>query len=264
MHTYRWNAAEYAKSSKTQLIWARELIGKLELKGTERLLDIGCGDGKVTAEIAACVPYGSVVGVDSSTEMIALASRTYPMEVLPNLHFQQEDARSLPFFGEFDIIFSNAVLHWVLDHGPVLRGIFEGLKHKGKILLQMGGKGNASDVCAAFDTLQSRSEWRSYFEGFGFPYGFYGPEEYREWIHESGLCPNRVELINKEAVHDNRSAFERWIRTTWLPYTERVPEDKRNAFIEHLAEEYLTRHPVDESGRVHVGMVRLEIEAYKP
>jgi trans-aconitate methyltransferase len=261
---YQWNAVEYAKSSKTQFLWARELIGKLNLKGDEKLLDIGSGDGKVTAEIAGCVPRGSVVGVDSSTDMIALASRTYPVEMFPNLRFQQGDARSLQFRNEFDIIFSNAVLHWVLNHRPVLRGIFNGLKQRGRILLQMGGKGNAHDVCEAFDTLQLNNEWCSFFKGFGFPYGFYGPEEYREWIRDAGLCPNRVELIHKEAVHDDRTAFEGWIRTTWLPYTQQVPEEKRNIFIAHLAAEYLNKHPVDESGRVHVGMVRLEVEAYKP
>jgi trans-aconitate 2-methyltransferase len=264
MHTYQWNADEYAQSSKTQFLWARELIGKLHLKGDERILDIGSGDGKVTAEIARYLPNGSVIGIDSSSDMVTRASQTFHRDMVPNICFQQGDARSLSFRNEFDIIFSNAVLHWVLDHRPVLGGIHDGLKQGGRTLLQMGGKGNAHDVCDAFDRIKLENEWCRYFEGFSFPYGFYGPEEYHEWIRDAGLIPNRVELIQKEAIHDDYTAFEGWIRTTWLPYTQRVPEEKRNSFITELAAEYLAAYPADESGRVHVGMVRLEVEAYKP
>ena len=82
MQPYKWDALDYAKSSSAQQQWARELIGKLQLKGDETLLDIGCGDGKVTAEIAACLPMGSVLGVDSSAEMIALAQSQYPADCL--------------------------------------------------------------------------------------------------------------------------------------------------------------------------------------
>jgi trans-aconitate 2-methyltransferase len=263
MQTYQWNAVEYAKSSSIQQQWARELIRKLNLKGNETLLDIGSGDGKVTAEIASLIPNGSVMGIDSSEEMIVLAQRMYPRDAFTNLRFQREDANSLPFESEFDVIFSNATLHWILDHRPVLRGVFASLKHGGKVLLQMGGKGNASDVGDAFDILIKRNEWRNYFSGFSFPYGFYGIEEYREWLQEAGLQAKRVELIPKNAIHKDRSAFESWIRTTWLPYTQQVPEEKREIFISQLADDYLRQHPADENGVIHVNMIRLEVEALK-
>jgi trans-aconitate methyltransferase len=141
VQTYQWNAIDYAKSSGVQQQWARELISKLGLKGNERLLDIGSGDGKVTAEIAGCLPNGSVIGIDSSEAMI--------------------------------------------------------------------------------------------------------------------------ELIPKDAVHQNRTDFKAWIRTTWLPYTQRVPDEKREIFIARLADDYIQQHSVDENGRVHVHMMRLEVEAVK-
>ena len=266
MQSYQWNARDYAASSSAQQGWARELIRKLELKGSETLLDIGCGDGKVTAEIAACLSAGYVVGVDSSADMIALAQSQYPASAFSNLHFQREDARSLPFRDEFSVVFSNATLHWVLDHRAVLRGIYLSLKHGGQALLQMGGRGNAADVIAALDRLTEAHAWRGYFEKFSFPYGFYGPEEYQEWLRQAGLQANRVELISKDMVHQDRAGFEAWIRTTWLPYTQRVPEDKRDTFINQLADLYLDQHPADAFGQglVHVGMVRLEVECVKP
>src|SRR5512147_1643215 len=117
---YQWDAADYARSSSGQQQWARELIGKLHLQGSESLLDIGCGDGKVTAEIASLLTDGAALGVDNSPEMVSLARSSYPRQSYPNLDFQLADAASLPFESSFDVIFSNATLHWVMDHQPVL------------------------------------------------------------------------------------------------------------------------------------------------
>ena len=85
MKKYSWNAEDYKQHSKNQQKWARELIARLKLKGTEDILDIGCGDGKVTAEIASDVPNGSIVGIDNSIPMIELAKKNYPTSKHPNL-----------------------------------------------------------------------------------------------------------------------------------------------------------------------------------
>ena len=74
----KWNAADYAANSAVQQTWARELIAKLKLRGDEHILDVGCGDGKVTAEIARALPRGSTTGTDASGEMIAFARRAFP------------------------------------------------------------------------------------------------------------------------------------------------------------------------------------------
>jgi trans-aconitate 2-methyltransferase len=260
---YQWNAVDYAQSSSIQQQWAHELIRQLRLKGNEKLLDIGSGDGKVTAEIASCLLSGSIIGIDSSDAMIALAQSKYPTDGFPNLRFQRGDASRLKFENEFDLVFSNATLHWIIDQRSVLQGIYKSLKHGGKILLQMGGRGNAANVLAVFDKLIETNEWRSFFQGFTFPYGFYDAEEYRQWVYEAGFHEIRIELIPKDAIHKDRAAFKAWIRTTWLPYTQRVPKEKRDIFIAQLADDYLQHHSVDEHGRVHVNMMRLEVEAVK-
>jgi trans-aconitate 2-methyltransferase len=263
MQTYQWNAVDYAQSSSVQQQWARELIRKLNLKGNETVLDLGSGDGKVTAEIAAHLPKGFVVGIDSSEDMIRLSQRLFSANTFSNLRFQYADASNLPFENEFDIVFSNATLHWILDHQPVLHGIFASLKQGGRVLLQMGGRGNAGDVMDALKIMTEREEWRKFFDGFSFSYGFYEPEEYRLWLREAGLEVQRIELIPKDAVHQGRSSFESWIRTTWLPYTQQVPEEKKELFISQLTDDYLRLYPADEHGMIHVNMVRLEVEALK-
>ncbi len=255
----KWNPAEYARQSSHQQAWARELIAKLKLTGREAVLDIGCGDGKVTAELAAQVPAGKVVGVDSSPEMIAFAAEKFALQ--NNLRFEVADASDLPFKNQFDVVFSNAALHWVDDHGPVLAGIRRSLKTGGRILLQMGGKGNASQLISIILPLMRREDWLPYFRDFKFSYGFHGPGEYRLWLSEANLRPLRMQLIPKLMLHDSPAALSGWLRTTWMPYVHPVPEPLRKRWINEIIDRYLARYPADLEGRIAVRMMRLEIEA---
>jgi len=228
------------------------------------LLDVGCGEGKITAEIAARLPRGQALGVDNSAEMIRLAQEEFPRQKFPNLSFQLADARTLPFADEFDVVFSNAALHWIRGHQPVLCGISRSLKRGGRILLQMGGQGNAGEILAALDVLLAQPSWSKYFSGFSIPYGFYSVEEYSVWLAEAGLETQRLEIIPKDMSYPQRSGLEGWLRTTWLPYTQRVPAEKREDFLNALLDVYLSNHPADEQGVIHVYMARLEVQAVKP
>ena len=261
--SWRWDAEDYARSSQAQLGWARELIDKLALRGDESVLDIGCGDGKVTAEIARRVPRGGVTGIDSSEDMVRRARETWPPARFPGLVFSLADARSLAFDARFDVVFSNATLHWVKDHHPVLRGIARSLRPGGRMLLQMGGRGNGDAIFAVAREMIDEPSWCGYFEGFEFPWGFYGPEEYAPWCREAGLRPSRIELLPKTMTQDGPEGLAAWIRTTWMPFTARVPEERRESFITEAARRYIARHPLDPEGRAAVLMVRLEVEASK-
>ena len=263
MKKYRWNAEDYKQHSKGQQKWARELIARLKLKGTEVILDIGCGDGKVTAEIATYVPNGSVVGIDNSTSMIELAKKNYPTGGHPNLSFILMDATGPTFHEKFDIVFSNASLHWIKNHRPVLEGVYRSLKPKGRVLWEMGGRGNAEGFVSVLRDLAQNQVWRHYFSDFEFSYGFHGSHEYSQWLRESGLEPERVELIPKDMEHDGESGLAGWIRTTWMPVTERIPENQRDRFINELVSAYINQVPLDTNGKAHVAMVRLEVEAIK-
>jgi trans-aconitate methyltransferase len=259
--TTRWNAADYAENSTAQAAWAAELIDKLNLRGDEAVLDIGCGDGKVTAQIAGRVPNGSVLGVDNSEQMLHFAREAFAPETWGNLSFALCDARELPFCARLDVVFSTAALHWIVDHRPVLAGIARALRPGGRVLLQMGGRGNAEDVAEVFHRLITRPQWAAYFEGLAFPWGFHGPEEYRRWLSEAGLIADRVELIGKDMVQEGEAGLAGWVRTTWMPYTSRVPEELRGELIGQVVRAYAGAHPADAEGFLHVPMVRLEVEA---
>ena len=259
--TYSWDASDYAKHSSNQYDWAMELIPKLKLKGDETLLDIGCGDGKITAILSSYLPHGQVVGVDSSEEMTTLARQSFPHCHYPNLSFLRMDARELTFREEFDVAFSNAALHWIIDHQAVLSGVTESLDKGGQLLFQMAGKGNAQEILTVLEELISEKDCKSYFKNFSFPYGFYGPEEYRVWLQEAGLKAERIELFPKDMKFQGKEGLAGWIRTTWLPFTERVPAQLRDTFINEIASRYVEAYPLDETGTVHIKMIRLEVQA---
>lgn len=256
----QWNPDDYRRNSGAQQRWARELMGRLELGGDERILDVGCGDGKVTAELAAAVPRGRVVGVDLSAEMVGFARQAFPQAEHPNLSFAVADASALPYRAEFDVVFSNATLHWVRDHRPVLAGIAAALVPGGRALLQMGGRGNAGAVFEAVDVVLARPGWAPFFAGFENPYGFFGDDEYRALAEAAGLKVERVELIPKDMEQAGREGLLGWLRTTWLPYLERVSPDRRDALAGEVVDEVLRRHPPAADGTVRIGMVRLEAQ----
>lgn len=263
MNTYNWNAKDYEKNSSAQQRWARELIARLNLTGDEHILDLGCGDGKVTAEIAQLVGNGSIIGVDNSRPMVDLANSKYPQNTYPNLSFQVMDATNLSFESCFNLVFSNAVLHWVKNHQPVIQGLYKSLKVGGKILLRMGGKGDAAGILSVMDEMKASNKWAQYFTEFVFPFTFMGVDEYQVLLKDAGFSATRVELIPKDMMHDGKSGLEGWIRTTWLPYTERIPKEMRDEFIEEVSSKYLDKVPLAADGKAHVAMVMIEVEAEK-
>jgi trans-aconitate methyltransferase len=259
--SYRWDSEDYARHSAAQQEWALELLAKLDPRPGEQILDLGSGDGKVTAEIAARLPGGGVLGLDSSPEMVERARRAFPPERHPNLRFQLGDAAGLEFVERFDAVFSNAALHWLRDHLRVLRGVARALKPGGRLAFQMGGRGNAQAILDLLARLGRERPWSAWLAGLPCPFSFYGPEEYRPWLAQAGLRARRVELIPKQMRQQGAQGLAGWTRTTWLPYTQAVPPELREELVAQIVTRYLREHPPDGQGIVRVAMVRLEVEA---
>jgi trans-aconitate 2-methyltransferase len=259
----KWNAADYAANSVVQQTWARELIAQLDLRGDEHILDVGCGDGKVSAEIARALPRGSVTGADASPQMIEFAKKTFTTSEFPNLRFRVMDARKIKFDRRFDLFFSNAAMHWVDDHPAILRGAAAVLKPGGRLVVSCGGKGNAQDVFVALRPEMRLKPWREFFRKMPMPYFFYTPGDYEKWLPKFGFKINTLKLAPKGATYEGAKGFAIWLNTTWIPYVQRVPEKMRGEFIAAVTARYLAKHPPDAENKVHVRMVRLEIDAVK-
>ena len=135
MSSATWDAKLY--DDKHSFVWekAKGVVELLAPKAGERILDLGCGTGHLTAEIGA---VGAIVtGIDRSPEMIAKASAQHP-----GLEFKVVDARELSFDREFDAVFSNAALHWIPEPEKVIRAVAAALKPGGRFVAEFGGKGN--------------------------------------------------------------------------------------------------------------------------
>jgi trans-aconitate methyltransferase len=260
---FQWNPRDYAVSSSSQARWGQDLIGQVPWRGQERVLDVGCGDGRLTADLARQVPRGRVLGIDSSADMIAHARTTHPEGKHPNLQFRQMDAGTIRLPREFDIVFSNAALHWVADHQAFLRGAASALRGGGRLVVSCGGKGNAAEVFHALRGEMRSPAWRPFFRKLQKPYFFHSGEEYRQWLPAAGFQPVTIRLAARAARHEGADAFTGWFRTTWMPYTHRVPEEKRAEFITAVVSRYLGAHPPEANGAVVVNMVRLELEAVR-
>lgn len=260
---HKWDPEDYSVNSSAQFAAAKKLIKQLNLKGNEAVLNIGCGDGKITAQIAELVPAGSVVGIDASEEMIKFAASKFPVASHPNLSFVVMDASEITFENQFDLVFSNAALHWVSDHAAVLKGISRALKPKGKIHLHMLGKGSMSQLMQALAATLLDPRWRRYFQGFKSSSSFSEPEAYRQSVKAAGLEPIRVELVPRVMTQDGREGLIGHFRSTWMSVMSRIPPDQTEEFLNRIVDEFLKENPPDASGKLKEQVMGLEVEAVK-
>src|SRR5262245_25338187 len=165
-----WDASQYDRISGLQRVMAEEVLSLLDLTSAKRILDVGCGNGKVTAEIASRVPRGTVVGVDASAEMIAFAASHFEPSVRPNLRFEVADARRLPFRNEFDLVVSFNALHWVREQDQILRSIRSAMKPDGVAQLRLVPAGERKSLENVIEETRLSSNWARYFQGFSDPY----------------------------------------------------------------------------------------------
>lgn len=233
-----WNARAYQRESTLQETLAEQNLSKLTLAGDERVLDVGCGDGKITAAIAARLPRGSVLGVDPSHRMIAFARERFPADAAPNLRFEVGDARQLAFEGEFDLVVSFYALHWVHEQEAALRGIRAALKPAGTTLLQFVPEGPRPSLEDIIEEVRQTPRWAGYFADFEKPYAHFTPEEYRRMAEGAGLRVLRLERVDQAWDFGTRAAFAAWCHATFVSWTERLPEAEHDAFIAEVLDRY--------------------------
>jgi trans-aconitate 2-methyltransferase len=262
MDSLDWNPKTYAENSSAQEDWGSRMHAKLSLKGDETLADIGCGDGRLTARLAARLPRGQTIGIDLSPAMVEHARLTW--RGLPGLEFRQADARSFTVEEPVDILVSNAVLHWIPDLAPVFRASKAALKPGGRLLFQMGGTGNVAQVEAAANRILSREPWKRWFDGLPSVWFMHSPQEAERELQSAGLAPVRAELLERDMSHEGPGAMLGWMRATWFSAVSKAPEDMRERLLHEILTEFLAENPSDVRGRTHVRMVRLEVEALAP
>ncbi|MGA9719063.1 MAG: methyltransferase domain-containing protein [Acidobacteriaceae bacterium] len=232
-----WNASEYDRLSALQDAMAADVLSSLTLKGTERILDIGCGNGKTTAAIADRIPQGSVLGVDASAEMVAFANEHWTASH-SNLKFAVADARHLPFQHEFDLVVSFNALHWISDQALPLQGIHRALKSEGKAQLRMVIQGERTCIEDVIEETRKSPRWAGYFKGFRDPFMHLTPEQYAALAEQQGFRVLSVRTSDKAWDFGSRDAFLSRMKVTMIEWVQRLPEDDRVPFINDALDHY--------------------------
>jgi trans-aconitate 2-methyltransferase len=233
-----WDAKAYSERSALQRWLADSHLAGLRLDGAERALDIGCGDGWVTAEIARRLPRGSVLGIDPSTRMIDFARAHFAGPDHRNLAFAAGDAAALPYRGEFDLVVSFNALHWVRDQAAALRGIRAALKPTGRAFLEFVPAGPRRSLEDVIEETCAAPRWARYFAGHTPPYVHLAPEQFGELAAASGLRAQRLERELKTWDFPGRQAFADWAAVGGVAWTDRIPRHERPAFIDDVLDRY--------------------------
>jgi trans-aconitate methyltransferase len=235
------------------------LINGIDFEGVKTLLDVGCGDGKITAALARSLPYGEIIGVDLSPSMIDFAKAAF--SGYSNLTFSVQDAAKIDYYKKFDRITSFTVMQWVLDQKQALISFKKALKPGGRLCIQMP-TGLPDAMEQALDQIITSEKWKAYFAEFQAPWRFYQPEEYATLLRGTHLTPTRVETFTKQELFPSREAFQGFLKQ-WFPYLRPLPADLKDLFLTELLDAYLQILPVNELGQIRFIVNRLEVEATK-
>ncbi|HLI64238.1 MAG TPA: class I SAM-dependent methyltransferase [Terriglobales bacterium] len=226
---------------------AAEALALLDLSGKERVLDLGCGNGNVTAQIAARLPAGSVVGIDSSAEMIAYAAQHFSR---PNLQFHTDDIRHLPFRAAFDLVVSFNALHWIPQQDEALRSIRAAMKPGATAQLRLVPDGPRKSLEDVLEETRRSATWSRYFQDFHDPYLHLTPKQYGRLAEANGLELRRLQTEDKAWDFKSRDAFLASCLVTCIEWTKRLPEGKRPAFLTDMLDRYrreVTNRPGEEN-----------------
>jgi len=232
-----WDASEYHERSALQKWLAEKSLAGLVLAGSEHVLDVGCGDGTITAEIAEQVPHGSVIGVDPSTAMVAFARRHFVVD-FDNLRFEVGDAARLTYREAFDLAVSFNALHWVPDQEAALRCIHDALHPGGRAVLQFVSEGTRKALEDVIEEARNDPRWSRHFAEFRKPYVHLSPEEYGHLAERCGFRVEHLDVTLEAWDFGSPAAFAKFGEVTFVEWTRKIPEAERAAFITDVLDRY--------------------------
>jgi trans-aconitate 2-methyltransferase len=239
-----WDARTYDRIAAPQERWGRRVLERLELRGDERVLDAGCGSGRVTEALAERLPGGRVVALDASAAMI-VAARERLARFGDRIEYVVADlGRPLAIAGPVDAVVSTATFHWVPDHVALFRHLAAVVRPGGRLVAQVGGAGNIARVRAALAATGDGWLGTTHYET---------PEETERRLRAAGFVAVRAWLQPEPTWFEPGEPFERFLATVVLgAHLERLPADRRDVFVHEVA----TR-----IGEPFLDYVRLNVDA---
>lgn len=246
-----WDAELY--EAKHAFVWkfGEDLLAQLDPKPGERILDLGCGPGQLTSQIAE--RGADVVGVDISPEMIGQARQNYPV-----LRFVLADAAELEFTDEFDAVFSNAALHWMLDAAAVARSLSRALRRGGRFVAELGGRGNIRRIEQAI--AQTLEDYGFRFDDYKRTY-FPSVAEYSAILEDAGLEVRFASLFDRPTPLEGPDGMKNWLHQFASYHFDGIPPAQRESALASVVERL--RPELFVNGRWQADYRRLRVTATK-
>ena len=246
----KWNSVLYDQKHSFVYEYGKELLALLHPQPGETILDVGCGTGHLTAQIAET--GASITGLDSSAAMIEKAQAAYP-----SLEFIQADATNFSFTQPFDALFSNATLHWIADAEAAVKCMAQALKLGGRFVVEFGGKNNIANIMnalgAALTELGIAGMSRAmYFPSIG---------EYAPWLEKYGLEIKQAFLFDRPTKLDGEDGMKNWLRMFAVMKTEKLSEELRETAFALAEKKLRSVQYID--GQWYADYRRLRIVAHK-
>jgi trans-aconitate 2-methyltransferase len=245
-----WDAETYDRVSDPQFSWGLEVLERLQLSGTESVIDAGAGSGRVTARLIERLPDGRVLAIDGSQSMIDKAR-----ENLGNAaDYEVMDLAELEVEIPVDVVFSTATFHWIPDHDNLFRRVHASLKPGGRLHAQCGGAGNVARHAQAIAKVASRPDFAEHYEQMSVMWNFSSAKETADRLRNAGFEEIDTWLEPKPLTPPEPREFMRTV--TLGPHLQLLPEELRETFIDQVVTE------MDEP--VTLDYVRLNMQARKP
>jgi SAM-dependent methyltransferase len=241
-----WRAETYAKNAAFVPAFGSAVVEWLAPRPGERILDLGCGDGTLTQQIAAA--GAQVIGIDGSADFVAAARAK-------GLDARVADAHALGFEREFDAVFSNAALHWMLEPDRVIESVARALVPGGRFVGELGGEGNVAAIVAALRASLAR---RGIDAQSRFPWYFPSAAAYAERLRAGGFRVERIDCFARPTPLP--TGMSAWLDTFAQPFFAGLDPATRREIASEV-EAMLAPELQEPSGRWVADYVRLRFSA---
>jgi trans-aconitate 2-methyltransferase len=240
-----WNATLYHQISAPQVSWGKKVLARVKLRGDERVLDAGCGTGRLTHDLLEALPRGHVVALDVSENMLDAARAYLEPDFGSRVEFVRCDLLELPFECEFDLIFSTASFHWVLDHDRLFRNLYRALRREGSLIAQCGGGNNLARLLARVVRLMESPTYAKHFVGYRFPWEFSDAETAANRMRKAGFEQVETSLEEAPTRFETAGEFQRFVESVILHrHLERLPRaELRQNFLAEVTRQAANDNP---------------------
>jgi trans-aconitate 2-methyltransferase len=227
-----WDGTQYRRVNSLQHWLADRALSELDLNGVHSLLDVGCGDGRITAAIADRLHGATVIGIDPSPRMISVAPSS------DTVSLQVGDVCTMTFEEEFDVVISFNALHWVIDQHRALSRIASALRRPGGALLVFVCAGDRPSLEQTAMRVAGHESWRRYFTDFSVPFAHPTPAAWAEMASECGLTVSACAVDDLSWDFGSTDAFAAWCTVGFGAWTERLPSDSIVPFVADVIHAY--------------------------